>query len=381
MERDHPTDTADVQAAAPPAGGSGAEVRLLGLARYYGEVAAVRDVNLTVAAGEFLTLLGPSGSGKTTTLSMIAGFTQPSAGDVLIGDRSVVDLPPHRRNIGVVFQSYALFPHMSVSENVAFPLRMRKVDPAATRQRVQAALDMVQLGMMGERRIHQLSGGEQQRVALARALVFRPPLLLMDEPLGALDRKLREQMQLEIKRIQRALGLTVIYVTHDQEEALILSDRITILKEGVIHQVGSPAEVYERPATPFVADFVGESNFLDGIVEAATPEATTVLLRDAGLRIQAPAIPPGAGPRVRVMIRPEALCLREGTALDAENALPGLVEEVVYLGQAIRYLVRAGNVRLTVKEPHLPADSTFPCGARVTVTWPRKGTLLLPDGQ
>jgi ABC-type Fe3+/spermidine/putrescine transport system ATPase subunit len=237
---------------------TGAEVVLAGLTRYYGETAAVREVSLAVGAGEFVTLLGPSGSGKTTTLMIVAGFVEPSAGDVRIGGRSVLGLPPHRRNLGVVFQSYALFPHMPVFDNVAFPLRMRRVDRTETRRRVAAALDMVQLGALAERRIHQLSGGQQQRVALARALVFEPPVLLMDEPLGALDRKLREQMQLEIKRLQRALGLTAIYVTHDQEEALLLSDRVAIMHEGAIHQVGAPAEVYERPATAFVADFVGE---------------------------------------------------------------------------------------------------------------------------
>src|SRR5262249_30604158 len=245
----------------------GAEVKLVGLSRDYGEVVAVRDLNLTIAPGEFLTLLGPSGSGKTTTLMMVAGFVHPTAGDIFLDGRSVVAVAPHRRNLGIVFQSYALFPHMSVFDNVAFPLRMRHVAPQELRRRVEEALALVHLGPMGARRIQQLSGGQQQRVALARALVFRPPVLLMDEPLGALDRKLREQMQLEIKRIQHTLGLTVLYVTHDQEEALILSDRIAIMHDGVLHQVGTPAEVYERPTTAVVADFVGESNMLRGVVE------------------------------------------------------------------------------------------------------------------
>ena len=208
----------------------------------------MQSVDLTVAAGEFLTLLGPSGSGKTTTLMMLAGFVDPSAGDIWIGGQDIVALPPERRDIGMVFQNYALFPHMTVFDNVAFPLRMRGVDRQVQREGVQEALDLVQLGQMGERKIQQLSGGQQQRVALARALVFRPPLLLMDEPLGALDRKLRDQMQFEIKRIQQTLGLTVVYVTHDQEEALGMSDRIAIMNDGVIHQVGTPREVYEHPS-------------------------------------------------------------------------------------------------------------------------------------
>jgi len=356
---------------------TGAEVVLDGVTRHYGETAVVRDVSLTVRAGEFLTLLGPSGSGKTTTLMIVAGFVEPSAGDVRIGGRSVAGLPPHRRNLGVVFQSYALFPHMSVSDNVAFPLRMRRVGGAEARRRVQAALEMVQLGELGARRIQQLSGGQQQRVALARALVFEPPVLLMDEPLGALDRKLREQMQLEIKRLQQLLGLTAIYVTHDQEEALILSDRIAIMHDGLIHQVGAPAEVYERPATAFVADFVGESNVLRGVVETASPEGVTVCLTPAGPRVHGPAGPVAPGQPVRLMIRPEALTLRDGAGEAASNALPGVVEEALYLGQAIRYTVRAGDLVLTVREPHRTADPTFAPQARVTVSWPRHATILV----
>jgi putative spermidine/putrescine transport system ATP-binding protein len=368
------TSVAEVRAGKEPLRRTGAEVRLRGLTRYYGDVVAAQDLNLTIDAGEFVTLLGPSGSGKTTTLMMLAGFVEPSAGDILVDGRSVVDLPPHRRDIGVVFQNYALFPHMSVFENVAFPLRMRHVGRAAARQRVQEALDMVQLGDLGYRRINQLSGGQQQRVALARALVFQPPLLLMDEPLGALDRKLREQMQIEIKRIQHALGVTVVYVTHDQDEALMLSDRIAVMNTGTIHQIGTPDEIYEQPATAFVAEFVGESNFLDGLVEAVAARGVTVRL-PGGVCVHGPATPVEKGQRLKVMIRPEVLRLRTHVGSDADNAVDGVVEEVVYLGQAIGYTVRIGELVLTAREPRLPGMAIFPRGARVTVTWPRAATF------
>jgi putative spermidine/putrescine transport system ATP-binding protein len=361
---------------------TGAEVRLVGLSRYYGEVAAVRAVDLTIAAGEFLTLLGPSGSGKTTTLMMLAGFVQPTEGDIWIGGRAVVGLPPERRNIGMVFQNYALFPHMSVFDNVAFPLRMRGIDRRTQQARVQEALDLVQLGAMGKRKIQQLSGGQQQRVALARALVFRPPLLLMDEPLGALDRKLRDQMQFEIKRIQQTLGLTVVYVTHDQEEALALSDRIAIMNEGTIHQVGTPSQIYEHPATVFVAEFVGESNFLDGVVEALTTEGSTILISRAQVRLYGPTAMVRPGQAVQLMIRPEALRLCEDAGdlpRNESNAIRCVVEEVVYLGQTIRYTVRVDGFSLMVRAPHRPADPIFALGVPVMVTWPRATTLILPS--
>ncbi len=360
----------------------GADVELIGLSRYYGEVPAIRDVHLHVRAGELVTLLGPSGSGKTTTLMAVAGFVHPSEGDIRIGGRSVLDLPPDRRNLGVVFQSYALFPHMSVFENVAFPLRMRRLERTTIRRRVGEALALVQLGHLGERRIQQLSGGQQQRVALARALVFEPPVLLMDEPLGALDRQLREQMQLEIKRLQRSLGLTALHVTHDQEEALVLSDRIAILHEGAVHQVGSPAEVYERPATAFVASFVGESNFLAGVVGEAGSGGVLVRVDAAGgtLRAPAPAAAVARGQAVRVMVRPEAVRLLPAAAdPGADNALAGRIEEAVYLGQAVRYVVRAGGAGLIVREPHRSGEPVRPVGADVVAAWSPAGTVLLVD--
>src|SRR5262245_44304568 len=331
------------------AGSRGAEVTLRGLSRDYGEIAAVRDLDLAVAPGEFVTLLGPSGSGKTTTLMMVAGFVHPTAGDICLDGRSILAVAPHRRNLGVVFQSYALFPHMSVFDNVAFPLRMRRVERREIRRRVEDVLGLVHLGPLGGRRIQELSGGQQQRVALARALIFRPPVLLMDEPLGALDRKLRDQMQLEIKRIQRTLGLTVLYVTHDQEEALILSDRIAIMHEGRLHQVGPPAEVYERPATGFVADFVGESNVLAGVVENGGPPGSTVRLAPSGrlLRAREDALAPGQP--VRLMVRPEAVAVDIAEPDEGDNRIEGVVEEALYLGQAIRYVVRADELVLVAR--------------------------------
>ncbi len=241
----------------PEAGQAVPGVRLVGVSKRYGNLTAVRDVTLDVRAGEFLTLLGPSGSGKTTTLMMLAGFATPSAGEIFVDGRNVTREPAHRRDIGVVFQSYALFPHLNVARNVAFPLEIRKRPRKEINAKVRAALDLVQLGDLAHRYPNELSGGQQQRVALARAIVFQPPLLLMDEPLGALDKKLREHMQIELVKIKSCLNVTVIYVTHDQEEALVMSDRVVVMADGRIQQVGRPEELYQRPANRFVADFIG----------------------------------------------------------------------------------------------------------------------------
>lgn len=355
----------------------GGEIRLEGLSRNFGEVQAVRDVNLTAARGEFLTLLGASGSGKTTTLMMIAGFVTPSSGDILVDGISILGRPPDRRNLGVVFQSYALFPHMSVAENVSFPLRMRRLASAEIRTRAEEALAMVRLSGYAARRVTELSGGQQQRVALARALVFRPPVLLMDEPLGALDRKLREQMQLEIRRIQRSLGITVVYVTHDQEEALILSDRIAIMHEGRVHQIGTPAAVYERPDTPYVAGFLGESNFVDGVVEEKSPIACWVRL-PSGERIEAGPTSLPVGAAVQLMIRPESIRLSPPDLGQAVNTLIGAIEMCEYLGQSIRYFVQTGAITLNVREPRSDAGSRAMVGERVTLYWPPQATVLFP---
>jgi putative spermidine/putrescine transport system ATP-binding protein len=354
---------------------TGGEIRLAGLSRSFGQIRAVRDINLVATRGEFLTLLGASGSGKTTTLMMIAGFIAPSEGDILVDGVSIVRQPPDKRNLGVVFQSYALFPHMTVVENIAFPLRMRGLGRIETRERTDAALAMVQLAGCAERRVTELSGGQQQRVALARALVFRPPVLLMDEPLGALDRKLREQMQLEIKRIQRSLGITVIYVTHDQEEALILSDRIAIMHDGEVHQIGTPDAVYERPSTPYVASFLGESNFLDGILEEKTASTSWVRLA-SGERIGAQATGLPIGAKVGAMVRPESIALAPPSSGQAANTLPAEIEICEYLGQSIRYFVRHSDATLTVRAPRNDFSRRAAVGERVTLYWPQNETLL-----
>jgi mannopine transport system ATP-binding protein len=242
----------------------GEAISLRGLHKAYCALPVVRDVSFEIAAGEFVSLLGPSGSGKTTILMMIAGFETPNDGQIVIGERDITYLAPNRRNVGMVFQRYALFPHMSVAQNVAFPLKMRGVAKREIPERVARILDLVQLGAYAQRYPQQLSGGQQQRVAVARALVFEPPVLLMDEPLSALDKKLRESMQFEIKSLQQRLGVTVIYVTHDQEEAMTLSDRVAVIDRGELVQIGAPADLYQRPRTPFVADFIGRMNFLDG---------------------------------------------------------------------------------------------------------------------
>jgi ABC-type Fe3+/spermidine/putrescine transport system ATPase subunit len=318
----------------------GAAVALRGLTKRYGEVTAARDVTLDVRAGEFLTLLGPSGSGKTTTLMMVAGFVLPDAGAVEIDGRDVTWLDPNRRGLGMVFQSYLLFPHLTVARNVAFPLEVRRTPRPRIQARVADVLDLVQLRGLEDRYPRQLSGGQQQRVALARALVYEPPVLLMDEPLGALDKKLREQMQLEIKRIQSRLGVTVLYVTHDQTEALTMSDRIAVMRGGRVEQVGAPDELYEGPANRFVADFLGESNFLQG-------------------------------PRGLLAIRPEKVTLEPaGAAGGGGPAVAGTVREAIYSGVMTRYTVSVEGIgEWVVVDQNRAARVRFRPGDGVRVVW------------
>jgi len=357
---------------------TGAALELVEVSKAFGPVIAVDGVSLAVPPGEFLTLLGPSGSGKTTTLMMIAGFESATAGEILLGGRPLTRVPPYRRNLGMVFQHYALFPHMTVHDNVAFPLRTRGVTMAETDRRVEEALDRVHLPGYGARFPAQLSGGQQQRVALARALVYRPPVLLMDEPLGALDKKLREQMQLEIKHIQRELQLTVIYVTHDQEEALTMSDRIAVMRHGRVVQLGPPEDLYERPADQFVADFIGQSNFLevtvrrvqDGIASAVT---------DEGLNVSLPVGEAGAeGTRVTLALRPERLRLapagrpiRTPTLGDpsAYRWWDGVIEEVVYIGATWKYQVRVRGQALVAQRQAGADVPGLRAGERVEVGW------------
>ena len=330
---------------------------------YDGRTYAVRRLDLNVARGEFLTLLGPSGSGKTTTLNMLAGFERPTRGTIALEGRPVDRLPPYERNIGMVFQNYALFPHMTVEENVAFPLTVRNVAKAEIGLCVAKALDMVQLGAFGARKPGQFSGGQQQRVALARALVFQPGLVLMDEPLGALDKKLREHMQLEIKQLHFMLGITIVYVTHDQTEALTMSDRVAVFNQGGIAQLGSPSDLYNAPQSDFVANFIGENNTLAGTVDRVSGGECRVRL-DGGGEIGAIAIDVAEGQRCRVSVRPERL--RADAATAGDNGFAGSVVGHIYLGDHLRLLAKLGNGQtLTVK---VESDAVKPVGEAVDIT-------------
>lgn len=349
-------------------------LELRSISRFFDDVRAVDDISLRIRAGEFVTLLGASGSGKTTTLMIIAGFQNPNSGNVLIDGEDVTGVPPYRRNLGLVYQHYALFPNMTVAKNVAFPLEMRRRPKEEIGKRVAAVLDLVNLGGYEDRMPQQLSGGQQQRVALARALVFEPPVLLMDEPLGALDKKLREQMQEEIMRIHHKLGTTTVYVTHDQEEALTMSDRIVVLSEGRIAQSGKPEEIYERPATRFVADFMGATNFISGTVKEEGPPAVVCTEHGAILNIDGAGL--ARGDAVTVAVRPERVRIATG-----QNSLPwswgGRIEQTVYVGGIRRYHVLLdGGDRLIVSQPNL-GDSPISHGAKVRVTWrPDDGLVL-----
>jgi putative spermidine/putrescine transport system ATP-binding protein len=336
---------------------------------YDGETLVVRGLDLDVHRGEFLTLLGPSGSGKTTCLMMLAGFETPTRGEIVLDGRVITHLPPHRRGIGVVFQNYALFPHMTVADNVGFPLRVRGVSRPDIAARVRRTLEMVQLGGFETRRPAQLSGGQQQRVAVARALVFEPKLVLMDEPLGALDRQLREEMQYEIKHLHARVGVTVVYVTHDQAEALTMSDRIAVMSDGVIQQLAAPADLYEHPVNAFVARFIGESNQLPGTVVAISGGACTVEL-PGGDRVTALAVNIGpVGSRATLSLRPERIQInpeRSGCA----NVFDARVEELTYLGDHVRVRLAAGGRRdLVAKLPSVPRRADVEPGKSVRIAW------------
>jgi putative spermidine/putrescine transport system ATP-binding protein len=332
---------------------------------YDGRVLAVKRLNLGIARGEFLTFLGPSGSGKTTTLNMLAGFERPTHGSITLDGHSVDRLPPYERNIGMVFQNYALFPHMTVEENVAFPLSVRKIAKERIKDRVRRALAMVRLEAFGERRPAQLSGGQQQRVALARAMVFEPSLVLMDEPLGALDKKLREHMQIELKQLHETLGLTVVYVTHDQSEALTMSDRVAVFHDGALVQIGPPDALYNAPQNPFVADFVGENNTLSGVVERLDQGACRIAL-DCGTRIIAQAIGiEREGQRALVTVRPERIRLAANG--EAGNCCTATVQGRIYLGDHLRLIGALENGEVvTVKLG--PEEAPDP-GAAVALAW------------
>ncbi|WP_244433790.1 ABC transporter ATP-binding protein [Azospirillum sp. B506] len=330
-------------------------VRFTGVQKTYdGEHLVVKKLDLDIRKGEFLTLLGPSGSGKTTTLMMLAGFEVPTHGEIHLADRPIKNLPPHKRDIGMVFQNYALFPHMTIEENVAFPLSVRKVGKAEMKERVHQALRMIKLETLAHRRPGQLSGGQQQRVALARALVFNPQLVLMDEPLGALDKRLREHMQLEIKQLHETMGITVVYVTHDQGEALTMSDRIAVFNDGVVQQIDKPDALYESPVNSFVANFIGENNVLTGTVGDVEQGWCRVALA-AGGSVLARAVNVGsAGSRTSLSVRPERVTILadDAAADESMNRLPATVQDAIYLGDhALAILAVADNDEFMVKLP------------------------------
>ena len=337
---------------------------------YDGETLVVKDLNLTMPKGEFLTMLGPSGSGKTTCLMMLAGFETATHGDIRIGGTSINNIPPHKRGIGMVFQNYALFPHMTVAENLAFPLEVRKLGKSEREEKVKRALDMVQMGQFGGRRPAQLSGGQQQRIALARALVFQPELVLMDEPLGALDKQLREHMQFEITRLAHELGITTVYVTHDQTEALTMSDRVAVFNDGRIQQLAPPDKLYEAPENSFVAQFIGENNTLTGKVETLAGERCTVRL-DSGELIDARAVNVNAvGDRTKVSIRPERVEINKDRLSPDAHTLKAEVLEFIYMGDIFRTRLRvAGTDEFVIKTRNAPDQVRLSRGQQIEIGW------------
>jgi len=344
-------------------------IQMVHLTKTFGEVLAVDDFCLDICCGEFVTLLGPSGSGKTTTLRMVAGFEEPTSGEVYIDGLPMSNVAPEKRNTGMVFQSYTLFPHMTVAENIAFPLKMRRSGKVETEGKIQEALRLIRLPGYGDRFPRQLSGGQQQRVALARAVVFNPRVLLMDEPLGALDKKLREEMQLEIKHIQREIHITVIYVTHDQSEALTMSDRIVIMHQGRIQQVGTPDELYEKPVNRFVADFIGNTNLLDCTVSSIEGGICRVTTTN-GASFDLPYQPSfGVGATLQLALRPERILLVAESA-NVPNAQRGVVEERIYLGDVIRYQIKLDSGdSLLMNQPNSIGITKAMPGEQVRVYW------------
>ena len=349
---------------------------LRGITKRFGELTAVDSIDLDIKEGEFFTLLGPSGCGKTTTLRMIAGFEEPNAGEILVGGTDVAGLPAHKRPTNTVFQSYALFPHLTVRENVAYGLKRKRVDKSEMTERVDAELERVGLANEANRKPNQLSGGQQQRVALARAVVNLPKVLLLDEPLGALDLKLRKGLQLELKRIQQEIGITFVYVTHDQEEALTMSDRIAVMNRGIVEQVAVPVEVYERPETTFVAGFIGVSNLMPGVVRSLSGEKAEVEL-EAGVTVTAGANGLATGERCHAVVRPEKLDVRpkgEASAISGgAQSVDGIVVSSVYLGTATQLVVELRDgARMTVLCPNTDESErqSLPGGgADVTLSW------------
>ena len=351
------------------------EVEIQNVTKRFGEVTAVDSVSLSVLQGEFLTLLGPSGCGKTTLLRMIAGFESPDLGAIILGGRDVTALSPHQRDVTTVFQHYALFPHLNVFDNVAFGLERRRVGRDETKRRVAAALEMVRLAGLEDRWPSELSGGQQQRVALARALVLEPRVLLLDEPLAALDLKLRKQMQIELKSLQRRLGISFIYVTHDQEEALTMSDRIVVMNAGRVEQIGRAEEIYERPLTEFVAGFIGVSNIIEGTIEQVTGRHSMIRIGNNSVSVRADGA--RSRDRVRLLIRPEKISI---SPEHTESALEGRIESAVYLGESTQWKVLLGDGQaVTVleqnREPFQSAQARI--GQTVFLSWEPESAVVL----
>lgn len=348
-------------------------IKLEGISLDYGNHLALKEVELEIKQGEFFSLLGPSGCGKSTLLNIIAGFLGQTTGVVYIGDKDVTNIPPYKRNLGMVFQNYALFPHLSVRDNVAYGLKNKKMSKQAIKQKVEESLALVQLESYATRMPHQLSGGQQQRVAIARALAIEPSVLLLDEPLSNLDAKLRKEMQFELRRIQKSVGITTVLVTHDQEEALSLSDRIGILGDGVLQQVGEPLDVYRRPANRFVAEFIGQVNIFNAVLTEGTVYETA-----AGFKLEAQPHEKGVQPkRARFMLRPERIFLKQDAAIGSLNTVRAVVKESSYIGNAIRIRTEVGGIELAVHAP----DPLFPVlpapGEELALSWNKEDIIYL----
>ena len=337
---------------------------------YDGETLVVKDLNLSMPKGEFLTMLGPSGSGKTTCLMMLAGFETATHGEIMLDGQPINNIPPHKRGIGMVFQNYALFPHMTVAENLSFPLEVRKIGKSDREAKVKRALDMVQMGEFGSRRPAQLSGGQQQRIALARALVFEPELVLMDEPLGALDKQLREHMQFEITRLAHELGITTVYVTHDQTEALTMSDRVAVFDDGRIQQLAPPDELYEAPQNSFVAQFIGENNTLEGQLTEMGGDRCVVKLDNGELIDALPVNVSQPGERTKVSIRPERVEFNKDRLQENAHTIKATVQEFIYMGDIFRFrLSVAGNDNFIVKTRNAPDAVKLAPGQDIEIGW------------
>jgi putative spermidine/putrescine transport system ATP-binding protein len=347
---------------------------------YDGETLVVKDLNMSIAKGEFLTMLGPSGSGKTTCLMMLAGFETATHGEIRLDGKPINQVPPHKRGIGMVFQNYALFPHMTVGENLAFPLEVRNMGKAEREEKIARALDMVQMGKFASRRPAQLSGGQQQRIALARALVFDPKLVLMDEPLGALDKQLREHMQFEIKALHERLGITVVYVTHDQGEALTMSDRVAVFNDGVIQQLAPPSDLYERPENSFVAQFIGENNKLPGTIEELSGDKALVRLATGELIDATPVNVTEKGGRTLVSIRPERVEFKPEMMPPGAHMIDAEVRDVIYMGDILRAVLHvAGTDDFVMKMRNTLGQTKLSPGQKIKVGWhPQDARALDP---